>query len=68
MDYYNALRYFNKKELRALAKSRNLRWYSYLTKKELCFRLFGQHPVLEKLLMLVNQCRRYGTPLPAITI
>jgi predicted membrane-bound dolichyl-phosphate-mannose-protein mannosyltransferase len=68
MTYHQAVRYFKKRELRALAKCRKIRWYSYLNKRELAFRLFGEHPVLDKTLMLVNQCRRYGTPLPAITL
>ena len=68
MSWRTALTTFTKRELRALAKCRGIRWYSYLKKNELAFRLFESTHHLSKTLMLVNQCRRYKTPLPKITL
>ena len=68
MSWRSALATFTKRELRALAKCRRLRFYSYLNKTELAFRVFENTHHLSKTLMLVNQCRRYKTPLPKITL
>ena len=64
MTYQYALKLFTKKELRALAKARGLRWYSYLVKSELAFRLFGMDAAINRGLCQVNQLRRYRTPQP----
>ena len=64
MTYQYALKLFTKKELRALAKARGLRWYSYLVKSELAFRLFGMDTAVNRGLCQVNQLRRYRTPQP----
>lgn len=56
---------FTKKELRALAKARGLRWYSYLVKRELSFRLFGLDSSINHGLCQLNQLRRYQCPVPA---
>lgn len=64
MNYIDATYYFTKQELRALAKARGLRWYSYLIKRELAFRLFGLDASINRGLCQVNQLRRYGVPQP----
>ncbi len=64
MNYLQAISVFTHAELRALAKVRGLRWYSYLRKKELSFRLFGMDPKLNRVLCSVNQMRRYNVPEP----
>ena len=64
MTYLEADKTFTKKELRALAKARGLRWYSYLVKRELAFRLFGLDAAINRGLCQLNQLRRYGTPIP----
>ena len=64
MNYLQALTVFTRDELRAVAQVRGLRWYSYLTKRELSFRLFGHNPQINRILCSVNQMRRYGIPEP----
>jgi len=64
MNYLQACHVFTKMELRLLAKVRSLRWYSYLNKRELSFRLFGDNPQINRILCNVNQMRRYGIPQP----
>ena len=64
MTYLEATKTFTKKELRALAKARGLRWYSYLVKRELAFRLFGLDTAINRGLCQLNQLRRYGAPIP----
>lgn len=64
MTYLEANKTFTKKELRALAKARGLRWYSYLVKRELAFRLFGLDTSINRGLCQLNQLRRYGAPIP----
>ena len=64
MTYIEATKTFTKKELRALAKARGLRWYSYLVKAELAFRLFGLDASINRGLCQTNQLRRYRTPQP----
>ena len=64
MTYLEADKTFTKKELRALAKARGLRWYSYLVKRELAFRLFGLDAAINRGLCQLNQLRRYGAPIP----
>ena len=64
MTYLEADKTFTKKELRALAKARGLRWYSYLVKRELAFRLFGLDTAINRGLCQLNQLRRYGAPIP----
>ena len=64
MTYTQALNLFTKKELRALAKARGLRWYSYLVKSELAFRLFGMNTAINRGLCQANQLRRYRAPEP----
>ena len=64
MTYLEATRRFTKKDLRALAKARGLRWYSYLNKIELSFRLFGLDAAVNRGLCQTNQLRRYKTPVP----
>ena len=68
MNWRHASEEFTKADLRALAKARKIRWYSYLKKNELAFRLFTDECLLTKTLCLVNQCRRYKTPLPPLTL
>ena len=65
MHYLSAVQLFTKKELRALAKARGLRWYSYLIKRELAFRLFGLDASINRGLCQLNQLRRYQVPIPA---
>ena len=64
MNYEHALTIFTKAELRALAKVRGLRWYSYLVKRELAFRLFSLDERMNRALCQVNQMRRYKVPQP----
>lgn len=64
MNYEQAIRCFTKHELRAIAKARGLRWYSYLNKRELAFRLFSEHTMMNRFLCLLNQARRFEIPLP----
>ena len=64
MTYLEATKTFTKKELRAIAKARGLRWYSYLMKSELAFRLFGMDTAINRGLCQLNQIRRYKTPEP----
>lgn len=64
MTYLEADNFFTKKELRALAKARGLRWYSYLLKRELAFRLFGLDSHINHGLVQMNQLRRYKAPIP----
>jgi hypothetical protein len=64
MNYLHACDVFTKHELRAIAKIRKLRWYSYLHKRELAFRLFGMDSRMNRVLCTVNQMRRYRTPEP----
>ena len=64
MDWRNAMRVFTHRDLRHLAKARKIRWYSYLNKAELCFRIFGDDAILLKALCYANQCRRYGVREP----
>ena len=59
MNYLQALNVFTRDELRAIAKLRGLRYYSYLTKRELSFRLFGMNAAMSRTLCAVNQLRRY---------
>ncbi len=65
MNYLSAEKLFTKKELRALAKARGLRWYSYLIKRELAFRLFGLDAAINRGLCQMNQLRRYKVPEPS---
>ena len=65
MNYIQALSTFTKAELRAIAKLRGLRYYSYLTKRELSFRLFGENAMMSRTLCAVNQLRRYRVPIPS---
>ena len=58
MPWMQALEYFTKDELRALAKVRGMRWY-HLVKRELAFRLFSGDAVRNRALCQVNQMRRY---------
>jgi hypothetical protein len=64
MNYQTAVNIFTKHELRAIAKARKLRWYSYLQKHELAFRLFSGHGMLNRALCQLNQLRRYRVPEP----
>lgn len=64
MTYEQAVKLFTKHELRALAKARKMRWYSYLKKRELAFRLFSHDSALNRALCQVNQMRRYKVPQP----
>ena len=64
MTYIEANKTFTRDELRALAKVRNLRWYSYLMKIELAHRLFGVDAHINRGLCQLNQMRRYQTPIP----
>ena len=64
MNYIEAARIFTKKELRALAKARGARLYSYLTKIELSHRLFGLDTAINRGLCQMNQLRRYKVPQP----
>lgn len=64
MTYHQALRTFTRDELRALAKCRGLRWYSYLCKAELAHRLFGLDAAINRGLCQANQLRRYRAPEP----
>lgn len=59
MTYWNALTTLRYIDLRALCKVRGIRWYSYLNKKELAYRLFGDDPILKRALCCVNQMRRH---------
>lgn len=64
MTFIEANHLFTKKELRALAKARGLRWYSYLIKIELAHRLFGLDSHINHGLVQANQLRRYQVPIP----
>ena len=64
MTYLQALNLFTKNELRALAKARKMRWYSYLVKRELAFRLFSLDTNMNRALCQLNQMRRYKVPQP----
>ena len=64
MNYQDAVNIFTKAELRAIAKARGMRWYSYLVKRELAFRLFSQDALVNRALCQLNQMRRYKTPQP----
>lgn len=64
MNYLTAENLFTKSDLRALAKSKNMKWYSYLNKRELAFRIFGLDASINRGLCQLNQLRRYGVPVP----
>ena len=64
MTFTEASHQFTKKELRAIAKARGLRWHSYLVKIELAHRLFGLDSHINHGLCQMNQQRRYQTPVP----
>ena len=64
MTYHLACKLFTWRELRALMKARNMRWYSYLTKRELAFRLFGMDATINRGLCQLNQLRRYKVAIP----
>lgn len=64
MTYIEANKFFTKKELRAIAKARGTRLYSYLTKLELSHRLFGLDAAINRGLCQMNQLRRYNVPIP----
>ena len=64
MHYQDAVRKFTKHELRGIARARKLRWYSYLTKIELAFRLFGMDSRINRGLCQLNQLRRYRIRIP----
>ena len=66
MNYLHALNVFSKAELRAIAKLRGLKYYSYLNKRELSFRLFGENQFLSNSLCALNQLRRYKVPIPCV--
>ena len=67
MNYLHACNSFTRDELRAVAKVRGLRYYSYLCKRELAFRLFGDNVLLNRVLCNLNQMRRYSVPEPTDT-
>ena len=64
MTYMEASQFFTKKELRAIAKARGTRYYSFLNKLELSFRLFGLDSSVNRGLCQMNQLRRYKVPVP----
>ena len=64
MTYHQAISMFTRDELRALAKCRGLRWYSYLCKTELAHRLFGLDASINRGLCQADQLRRYRAPGP----
>ena len=64
MTFLEANRVLSKAELRAIAKVRRTRWYSYLNKLELAHRLFGLDAKVNKYLCVSNQLRRYKVKEP----
>ena len=65
MSYIEANNFFTKKELRAIAKARGVKLYSYLWKIELSHRIFGLDSSINRDLCQMNQLRRYKVPLPS---
>lgn len=64
MTFHMACQIFSYRDLRALMKSRRMRWYSYLNKREMAFRLFGMDAAVNRGICQINQLRRYKVAIP----